>query len=282
MTNKDLNLALDKHLIQPEDDAPSPSSNQFNRTNFTAAEPGDDALIEESRPRSDRLQANTRDHHREPLFPQWLTDTKQPFLWLSVALVSINLIFLLIAGIWLSGLNDQTTDRQSQLSVSTEQQLSNQLTSLDEQLTEIQQRLDQLTLSVSEQQQLIATSANDLTKELESLTAQQALLSNRVIKAESTAATDTATKNKTPTSPTAQKKWHVNLGTFSTKEAAMRLQKQLLALGHSVQVNSTSIENKTAYRVQLPGFEDRESAERVAKQIMDKTRLNGLWAWKDE
>jgi cell division septation protein DedD len=284
MTNKDLNLAMDKHLIQPEDDTPSSRQNRFNNANFSATEPDDPAHREESKPRFSDQQTNKKPYqNKASLFPRWLTDTKQPFLWLSVALVSVNLVFLLIAGIWLSGLNYQTTGEQNRLGNATNKQFSNKLTSLDEQITEVQQRLDQLALSIREQQQLIANSANDLNKELETLTSGQAQLTNMLkLKAENTAAIDAASKDKTPISPPAPKKWHVNLGTFSTKEAAVRLQKQLLALGHSVQVNSASIENKTAYRVQLPGFKDRESAERVAKQIMDKTRLNGLWAWKDE
>ena len=143
---------------------------------------------------------------------------------------------------------------------------------LNKQLLSLQQQLDQITLSIGEQQQLIATSSLDLNAGIQNLSQQ---IKIAITPKAETKKPDTVKKIST-------KDWHVNLGTFSTHNAALKLQKKLSTLGHSVQINTTSFDNKTAYRVQLPGFKDRNSAEQAARRIMDQTNLNGLWAWKDE
>lgn len=275
MTNKDLNLAFDQNLVQsasPHSDAPhdhnthdsSAHGHNVKIDKFEAPHPSGQSTWKQSKKNSlgNALFLST-----------WLNHVKkQPFILLSATLLIVNALFLLWAGFWLSSHNQPPNNVVDTISPSVMKGISTKFETLDKQLLSLQQQLDQIKLSIGEQQLLIATSSLDLNKDVQDLTQQvQIALTSK-----------TKTKKPDTVKKVPSKDWHVNLGTFATHDAALRLKKQLSALGHSVQINTTTFDNKTAYRVQLPGFKDRNSAELVARRIMEQTNLNGLWAWKDE
>ena len=250
MTNKDLNLALDNSFIQPTSISEDERSNQ---TTPKAPMPTHTKCDATTTPKPSKL-------------PRGLALESSHYKWLVIAVVFINMLFLLLAGLWLSAQEEPPREMIITAAPKADKNAEPMLNELNDKLLSLDQKLDQLQLTVSEQQRLIASSALDLDKRLQALSLQS----------KSTLKTET---KKTPLPP---KSWYVNLGTFSTKEAALKLQKQVQDLGPQVQINTTSLDNKTAYRVQLPGFKDRESAEKIAHQIMAETNLNGLWAWKDD
>ncbi len=282
MTNKDLHLALDQNLIQlsskqkDEDEQPPHDAETANLESITEF--------------SQDYQNPPNNHHAEPppTFKEWIEAIRQsPRLGLAIALL---LLFLLLAGLWLTNKSSQPATNSLAQSTRTSSAIEAnqaQLGALNNQVLSLQQQFEQLKLSLQEQQNLIDTNSKNLNKEIQAL-AQQLQASNtkaasKSIPSETDLSKAIPNKKSATTAPKkATNHWYVNIGTFSSKKSAQKLQKQLSALGHSAQINTTSLENKPAYRVQLPGFKDREAAELAARQVMDKTNLNGLWAWKDE
>lgn len=287
MTNKDLNLALDQNLIQLSSKQKDEDERQPHDVETANLEPITDFAQD--------YQDPSNNHHAEPpsIFKTWLDAAQQSrLLWLAITFL---LLVLLLAGLWLPYQGGPSaTDSFNQITSTNSAIEANQvqLETLNNQMLSLQQQVEQLKLSLHEQQSLIATNSKDLNKEIQVL-AHQLQISNTAATSKpvpsevssSKAIPTKATPNK-ESATTAPKKttnhWYVNIGTFSSKKSAKKLQNQLSALGHSAQINTTSFENKPAYRVQLPGFKDREAAELAARQVMDKTNLNGLWAWKDE
>jgi cell division protein FtsN len=283
MTNKDLHLALDQNLIQLS----SKQKNEGNQTSHDA----ETANLESITDFSQGYQNPANNHHAEPppTFKEWIEAIRQsPRFRLIIALL---LLFLLLAGLWFTNQSNQSaTDSFSQSTSTSSAIKANQaqIETLNNQVLSLQQEVEELKLSLQEQQSLINTNSKDLNKEIQTL-AQQLQAFNTQAASEpipSEAGLNKTTSSKATPTTTAPKKatnhWYVNIGTFSSKKSAQKLQNQLSTLGHAAQINTTSLENKPAYRVQLPGFKDRETAELAARQVMDKTNLNGLWAWKDE
>lgn len=85
----------------------------------------------------------------------------------------------------------------------------------------------------------------------------------------------------TPTDTASQAdEWLLNLGSFEQVEDAAALVKRSQALGYEPEVIERTEAGKPLYLVALPGFDERSKAETRAQDIMEKTDLNGLWAWK--
>jgi|GEM_PF-660212 len=279
MTNKDLNLALDQNLIQLSSKQKDVDEQQPHDLETANLEPITGFTQDDQNP--------PNKHHAEPRSS--LDAIQQsPLLWLSIALL---LLLLLLAGLWLTNQSNQSaTDSFNSVSSTNQSIEANQaqLEKLNNKVLSLQQQIEQLKLSLHEQQSLITTSSEGMNKEIRALshqlqTSKAKATSNPTPTSEAIPGKATSSKeSNTPAPKKTTNNWYVNLGTFSSKKSAQRLQKQLSVLGHSAQINTTSLEDKLAYRVQLPGFTDRESAELAARQVMDKTNLNGLWAWKDE
>lgn len=282
MTNKDLHLALDQNLIQLSSKQNDEDEQQLHDFETTNLEPITDFSQDYSNP--------PNNHHAEPpsIFKAWLEAIRQsPLLWLAITLL---LLFLLLAGLWLTNQSSQSATNAITQSTSTSSAIEAnqaQLDTLNKQVLLLQQEVEQLKLSLQEQQNLIDTNSKDLNKEIQALAQQLQVFNTKAASKPIPSETDLSkaipNKESTTTAPKkATNHWYVNIGTFSSKKSAQKLQNQLSTLGHSAQINTTSLENKPAYRVQLPGFKNREAAELAARQVMDKTNLNGLWAWKDE
>lgn len=279
MTNKDLNLALDQNLIQPADDTQQPHTQPHHEAAklYTA--------MDDSATQPNHHQNQQGGHpNKKAYLATWLAAIKnRPLPWLVSGLIVMNLLVLvLLVAFWLANQNNQATINPTPSLTE-----SKTIEEFNQKLLTLQAKVEKIDLTLHEQQRLLATSSKDLSREIQQLVAQlQTTKLPEVEKKEPKAASKSTPKpiKETP-KPVAKQptnQWYVNIGTFSSQDAALRLKKQLLTLGHSVQVNTTSFDKKPAYRVQLPGFKDREAAESAARQIMEKTNLNGLWAWKDE
>lgn len=266
MTNKDLNLALDKGYIQPA----TPSG---TLTEEYAPQP---ETPKNSPPKTPESPYKPVPAQPTPTKPRWLSAPLSRLEWGIITIVLLNLLFVIIAGFWLFTKENQPNTTKVVSVVTPETPSKILLDELDARLEPLNEKLAQLQLVLNEQQRLIASSSHSLDKQLQAISLQ---VSNTTKTASKTEA-KTVTKTSAP--PISKKNWYVNVGTFSSKEAALKLQKQIQALGHKVQINAATVGSKTAFRVQLPGFKDRESAEGTARQLMNKTNLNGLWAWKDE
>lgn len=307
MTNKDLNLALDQNLIQPEEtqqssvqeqptrlhpnhnrnheaanfDTSKNDSSNSDSPNINSLETNPGIMSSSTMESSYGYQSKSGRYRKgsSSLLTTWISTLKnRTFPWLSIGIISINLIFLLLVGLWLLNQNHSSTEiTSSKAKLAGLSTAPNE--SINQQLTALQTKMEQIELTLHEQQRLIATSSQDLNQKIQQLGTQVEAIKTPKTKKEPPKATPPPPKTVIKQPKT---QWYVNIGTFSSKDAAQRLKKQLLTLGHTVQINTTSFDNKPAYRVQLPGFKDRESAENTARQIMNKTNLNGLWAWKDE
>ena len=240
--SKDLNLSLDSSLIASQPETPSARQGKSQRQKAPALTPG-----------GNRPGTNAR---------QGLATV------IACAIFAINAAFLLWAGYWLT--EQQQSREPVAIEVDTTELVSTltpTLQNLSAETQSLQEEVNQLYLQLAEQRQLLADSHHIITARLEEA------LEKKPVSAISPALTPTA---KLP-----PKNWYVNLGTFSTDIAAKKLQQQIKALGYSAVITSVKLDNMSAYRVQLPGFSDHESAEATAQKIMQQTDLNGLWAWQN-
>ena len=232
MTSKDLNLSLDRGLIQSKAD-----HNRIPQGSDAGVGPA-------SRQHKKRATGPTRGHG----------GGRQ---WIAVAVIAVaNMLFLMLAGIWLTGHTYDSAARLSAAHAGITPELQLMLAQIDNRLNTIEQQLGGLQSTLDGQQALKVSDTFDIDKQLREALDQH----------EPTA--------HTPAPPVA---WHVNLGNFDSREVALGLQQRLQAIGHATKIKSTKNDDKTAYLVILPGFSDRESAESVAKKIMEQTDLQSLW-----
>ena len=213
MTNKDLNLALDNSFIQP--------------TSMSKGEENNQAAPKNAPPTHTKCDSAATPKPSKP--PRWLALEPSHYKWLVIAVVFINMLFLLLAGLWLSAQEKPPREMIITTAPGIDKNAEPALDELNDKLLSLDQKLDRLQLTLSEQQRLYASSALDLDKRFQALSLQL----------------QKAPKTETKKTPPPTKAWYVNLGTFSTKEAALKLQKQIEGLGHQVQINTTSFDNKT-------------------------------------
>lgn len=77
--------------------------------------------------------------------------------------------------------------------------------------------------------------------------------------------------------PLTKRIWLVNLGTFSSEEAAESMRKNVSALGYSVRIVRTKSDKKPVLKVQLGDFSSWKSAQSIVDQLEMKTGITGLW-----
>ena len=243
MTDKDLNLSLDQSLLKPRRE-----TDQRDTPADTAQTPPETDL--------------TADHHG---LNQQKTERPQQTEWLLIAVLASNLLLVITIIFLLTQQPDanKSADKLAPAEDSNRLLLESKMDQMDRQFeqstSQLNQQLEQLQVSLLDQQRQQTSALLDLSENIEQKIGD--------LKKESTETTASA-------------HWHVNVGTFSTNEAATQLKKQIDAIGYQAEINHVSLDDKIVYRVQLPGYKDRETAENAAREIMDKTNLNGLWAWE--
>ena len=174
----------------------------------------------------------------------------------------LNMAFLLAAGIWLSTLQHTISRPLTAITTGTVPRIEIMLVETHDRLDALQGQLDELVVAIDDQQQYIA-----------SVYAEKG--NDRAMLPDKNDPTKTFSIKETPT---AADNWYVKLGTFSSEEAAARFS---LQLGSTRQISRYDLPGSTSFELRLSGFEERESAEMVAGDIMEQTKLNGLTIWKD-
>ena len=243
MTDKDLNLSLDQSLLKPRRE-----TDQRDTPADTAQTPPETDL--------------TADHHG---LNQQKIERPRQTEWLLIAVLASNLLMVITIIFLLTQQPDanNSADKLAPAEDSNRLLLESKMDQMDRQfeqsISQLNQQLEQLQVSLLDQQRQQTSALLDLSENIEQKGGD--------LKKESAETTTSA-------------HWHVNVGTFSTNEAATQLKKQIDAIGYQAEINLVSLDDKIVYRVQLPGYKDRETAENAAREIMDKTNLNGLWAWE--
>lgn len=239
MTRKDLNLSLARDLLEP-------AAQQYR------APQNPDAVVEfSSRQRQQRAAGQKS---RQPGGGQWSAIT--------IAVIAVaNMLFLMVAGIWLSGHTYDSAARPGAASVETSPEINLLLLQIDNRLKTVEQQLGGLQLALDEQQPIMASDSFDIDSHVRDTLSQQEIAID---------------------APAPAPAWHINLGNFDSREVALGLQQRLQAIGHQTRIKPVTSDDKTSYLVVLAGFDQRESAELVAKQIMAQTDLNGLWVAEGE
>ncbi len=239
MTRKDLNLSLDRGLLEP-------SANQHRTPHGP-----DDGVQLASRKQNKRPAGQTRGHAGGG---QWTAIT--------IALIAVaNMLFLMVAGIWLSGHTFDSAARPGAARAEITPELGLLLAQINNRLSTIDQQLGDLHLALDKQQAIIVPDSFDIDSHLREALSQD--------------------ENTTDAPPPAAT-WHINLGNFDSREVALGLQQRMQAIGHQTRIKPTTSDDKTSFLVVLAGFDQRESAELVAKQIMEQTDLNSLWVAEGE
>ena len=179
-------------------------------------------------------------------------------------LASANFAFLVLAGLWLFYQGPGAPDRAYAHNPDTEASLA----LVTSQLQTLQQQLNALQTGIGEERAAALARHEALASHLGNTASRP---------------TDAADAAAGAASEQAelQKGWHINLGTFPNKDAARKLLAQLQALGHRAQIESNNVNKAAIHSVTVPGFQNQEAAEVAAKQLMEKTSLNGLWVGQD-
>jgi hypothetical protein len=244
MTTKDMNLSLGREPI---------------RSKATAAV--------KTKPQN-MGKTSDRDQSEDPIRHLGTSSNWPLFAFAGLAIA--NILFMLITGPWLTQRTRQPPMETQGLTI---EQLNTQLIHVSMQLTSLQQGFKDLQLTVNEQQQLIISTAADITEKTRRLFLE---------------AQKTPVGSDPVTSTTAPHPWYINLGVFAGKSEAVMVQQQVKNLGYNADISSVTIPNNagsssdttTGYQLRITGFEDQESAEATAARIMDSSKLNGLWVWK--
>lgn len=244
MTTKDRNLSLDRELIRSKaTGAPKKTPKSMDRT-----------------PVQEQVEGPAR-------YPG-TTWNWQLFAFAGLAIA--NIAFMLLTGPWLI---QQTEPPRTETQLLAIEQLKDELTQTTSRLASLQQDVKKLQLTIIEQQQLIISTAADITEKTKGFL----LETHR-----------TPVKGDPAASIAALNPWYINLGSFLEKSEAVAVQQKVESLGFNADINSVAIPNKSGdspdttagYQLRITGFEDQESAEAIAAQIMDSSELNGLWVWK--
>lgn len=182
---------------------------------------------------------------------------------LLLALILLNTLALPAMGYWLYDHFEANSKPvfTSSLSVS---DLAAATGSIDQNLAELETSVSQLQVALAEQQGLFSSALLDL----------QQQLANVMVEAEVSDASQAVA------APLGQ--WVVNAGIFSSLDSAESVQGLLAPLGYETLRREVVVAGVPSYRVQIPGFDDRASAEEVARKIMGQTGIHGLWVWKGD
>ena len=194
MIAKDLNLSLKQRPVQPEDNS---------ARERTSAEP---TAIAKHRAVSQKEQ------------PTKATYNSNKGFWIGLfGIAFVNMLFLVLAALWLSGLPLSAPTQTNSLAVPNASEITLTLTEVNRRLDEISQALLDLQATAKIRPQPPVDGSFDINQQL-----RQALSDHKDI------SDSTASANNESAAPTS---WHVNLGTSSSREEALKKQKKIRAFG---------------------------------------------------
>ncbi len=237
MSAKDLNLSFDRELARARDASSGPAPVRNERG----------GIAEQQQPASGRPPP--RKALKRASRP---AKTQQ---WVMPAVIALaNMVFLVVAGIWLTGTSYPRVPARDPAAMAAAPQAEADLSSLQTQLDVMQQQLVGLQSTLEEQQRL--------------------LLFTRLEAMQPAGADQTDAEDAAASPEKASPAWQINLGHFDTRDEAVSMQRELAALGYTADIATADDAGVTLL---LGGFGERKLAELAAKDIMQRTRLNGLW-----
>ena len=186
--------------------------------------------------------------------------------WKATALIALlNIATVLGAGYWFVELSGKmpTVDRTA--SAEADQAIRTDLAELNIQISALQDEIQNLRLAQNEQRELLKSSIRETQ-----------LPKDKPQKSANLAKEKPAEVAKL----VEDKDWYVNLGSYTSSKEANRLRQKMLAIGYQPQIKKQKDQNQMSYKVVLPGFKNRESAEVAAKLLMEQTNLDSLWVWQ--
>lgn len=239
MIAKDLNLSLKQRPVQPKE---SPARER------ASAEPT--AIAKHS-----MVSQKKR--------PSKVTYNNNKGVWIGLfGIAFVNMLFLVLAGIWLSGMPLGTPTQTNSIAAQSASELTLTLTEVNRRLDEINQTLLDLQARAKTRVQPPVAAPFDINGQL-----RQALSDHE-------SNSDTTAAHKESVAP---KSWRVNLGTFSSRDEAAKKQQEIKTAGYHAEISPIARDRQTTFEVVLTGFSNRESAELMANQIMKRANLNSLW-----
>ena len=239
MIAKDLNLSLKQRPVQAEN---NPVRGR------TSAEPT--AIAKHSAV----SQANR---------PTKATYNNNRGFWIGLfGIAFANMLFLILAGIWLSGLPLGTSTQTTSIAAQKASEITFTLTEMNHRLDAISQALLDLQVTTKIRLQPPLADPFDINRQI-----RQALADHE----NSSDATAAKKESAAPLS------WRVNLGTFSSREEALKKQQRIKTFGYHAKINPITRDTQTTFEIVLTGFNNRKSAELVANQIMERANLDSLW-----
>lgn len=248
MTVKDLNFSFDSNLVRSPVVADRDPAGDPGRADRTA------------RPAPGRPSRG----RRKPVQAERRATGGRGQLAATIGIALVNMLFLVVAGIWLSGYFFQPAGLGGPAALVEDDRIAPLLVELNSRVGALEQQLADLQVSTVRQQQTIISSQQSMEARL---TAQwEQALTAREPKPEAA-----------PAEPPAAPAWYVNLGDYVSREGAAALERQMLDLGYRVEIETRTEDSRIIYRVTLPGFVDQASADQAAQGIMEQTSLNGLW-----
>ena len=254
MTTKDLNLSLDRALLPSNIARDRKPANSEMR--HDAAPAGARRANKKAAAKSRQPAANSRPGMA------------------AACIATANMLFLVLAGVWLSGF----ADRLPASPAAAPADIAPRLARIEQSITTLEQQLADLQVAANAQQQLIVSAYQSIGDHLQA----------RPDQAPATATQTTPgarAPGETPAmaaTPAAARSWYVDLGSFPSNKAAVEVQKSLQALGFDAQIKAGSGGGTPTHELILANFEDRASAEVIATQLMEQTELESVSVWKSE
>lgn len=186
--------------------------------------------------------------------------------WKVAALIALlNIAAVLGAGYWFVELSGKMPTADGTASAEANQAIRSDLAELNIQISALQDEIQNLRLAQNEQGELLKSSIQKIQLPI-----------NKPQKKTNLAKEKPAEVAKL----VEDKDWYVNLGSFTSSKEADSLRNKMLTIGYQPQIKKQRDDNQVAYKVVLPGFKNRESAEVAAKLLMEKTDLDSLWVWQ--
>ncbi|MEZ5569451.1 MAG: hypothetical protein R3E54_14095 [Halioglobus sp.] len=251
MSAKDLNLSLDRKLAHAGAPGKDKTAGVLKRGRFARLKPVPNLSAEGQQAPS-----------RRPTPTGTAVAGSAASQWLAPALIAlVNMLFLLLAGIWLTGTQYSPLTSRAPADATLEAPEAPALTRLQTQLDVMQEQLLTLQATLEEQQRLLLFSRLEA-----ELAAEQG-----------DASPGDASPGAAVSPPASPPGWQIHLGHFATREAAVTLQNDLRRLGYNADIAASTTPDDSGVSLLLKGFSERKLAELTAKDIMQSTRLNGLW-----
>lgn len=195
---------------------------------------------------------------------------------LAAAIAVMNMLFLVLAGLWLTGTGLQGTLAPPGVVAQDAPADNPRLNALGDQLSALNLQMSELRADIEVLQVPAPSIVSPAVPETIDHSAQTDGIASA---AAADPAPDGANTAPAPVTETAAppQTWQVNLGDFLTRKAAQATLAQLADIGLQGQVRSVDAAGNTTYLVTLDNFLQRTDAEEVANDIMRRTELNGLW-----